>query len=88
MKIEVLEHFYTTDFFQKSAFNDSQIISIYYKVRSLEDLKFNVSEIVFDFKDNINGQQSLRWISVDKLKKDDFTLPIDKFVAEMLIRER
>ena len=88
LKIEVLEHFYTTDFFQKSAFNDSQIISIYYKVRSLEDLKFNVSEIVFDFKDNINGQQSLRWISVDKLKKDDFTLPIDKFVAEMLIRER
>ena len=30
--VEVLEHFYTTDFFQQSAFDDSQVISIYYFV--------------------------------------------------------
>ena len=31
LKIEVTEHIYTTDFYQKSAFNaDDQIISIYY----------------------------------------------------------
>jgi 8-oxo-dGTP diphosphatase len=29
-EIEVLNHFYTTDFFEKSSFNDSQILSIYY----------------------------------------------------------
>ena len=30
--IAVLEHFYTTDFFQHSAFDNSQVISIYYLV--------------------------------------------------------
>src|SRR6478609_2076845 len=34
--IEVTEHFYTTDFFQQSAFRSAdQLISIYYKVKSL-----------------------------------------------------
>src|SRR5581483_3511227 len=32
LNIEVLGHFYTTDFFQPSAFDDSQVISIYYLV--------------------------------------------------------
>ena len=88
LKIEVLEHFYTTDFYQKSAFNDSQIISIYYKVKNLEDFNFKISEKVFDFEDNSNGQQSLRWIPLEKLKKDDLTLPIDRVVAEMIINNR
>src|SRR3978361_2267712 len=38
-EIEVISHFYTTDFFVKSAFNDSQVISIYYKVRNLNALE-------------------------------------------------
>jgi 8-oxo-dGTP diphosphatase len=32
LEIEVLDHFYTTDFFQPSAFDDSQVISIYYYI--------------------------------------------------------
>ncbi len=32
MEVEVIKHIYTTDFFEKSSFNDSQIISIYYQV--------------------------------------------------------
>src|SRR6478735_2216297 len=39
--IEVIDHFYTTDFFIKSAFNDSQIISVYYNVKAVSDLRFN-----------------------------------------------
>lgn len=85
LKIEVLDHFYTTDFYQKSAFNDTQIISIYYKVRALEEFKFPVSTIVFDFKDNANGQQSLRWINLNHFNEDCMTLPIDKVVASLLI---
>lgn len=84
LKIEVLEHFYTTDFYQKSAFNDTQIISIYYKVRALEEIKFPVSTIVFDFKDNSNGQQSLRWINLKDFNEDCMTLPIDKVVAKQI----
>ena len=87
LKIEVLEHIYTTDFYQKSAFNDSQIISIYYKVNSLEEFKFPISNKVFDFKDNSNGQQSFRWISLKDFNADCMTLPIDKVVADIIIQK-
>lgn len=33
LEVEVLDHFYTTDYFQKSLFDDRQVISIYYWVR-------------------------------------------------------
>src|ERR1041384_413000 len=32
LDINVFQHYYTTDFFQQSAFDDSQVISIYYLV--------------------------------------------------------
>src|SRR3954469_17671920 len=39
LKVEVLDHIYTTDFFQQSAFNpDHQIISIFYGVKPLEEI--------------------------------------------------
>ena len=38
VEIEVLSHFYTTDFYIKSAFNDSQIISVYYLVKNISPL--------------------------------------------------
>ncbi len=87
LKVEVLEHVYTTDFYQKSAFNDSQIISIYYRVKSLEEYNFPVSDKVFDFKDQSNGQQSLRWITLKEFNADSMTLPIDKVVADLVIQK-
>jgi ADP-ribose pyrophosphatase YjhB (NUDIX family) len=84
LKIQVLDHFYTTDFYQKSVFNDSQIISIYYIVKNLEDLKFECKTRKFDFSGTQNGQICFRWISLKELKPDDLTLPIDRRVAEML----
>lgn len=87
LKIEVQEHIYTTDFYQKSAFNDSQIISIYYKVNNLEDFKFSTSTKVFDFKDDSNGQQSFRWIALKDFNADCMTLPIDKVVADLIIQK-
>lgn len=87
LKVEVLEHIYTTDFYQKSAFNDSQIISIYYRVRSLEDYHFPVSDKVFDFVDESNGQQSLRWIALKEFSANSMTLPIDKVVADIIVQK-
>src|ERR1700744_4055515 len=48
-EIEVLSHYYTTDFFVKSAFNDSQIISVYYKVQNLNELILSFKTKTFDF---------------------------------------
>lgn len=87
LEVEVLEHFYTTDFFQKSAFGDSQIISIYYKVRALAPFNFTINTKVFDFVGTENGQQSFRLIPLHALKVEDLTLPIDRVVAGLLIAE-
>lgn len=85
LDIEVVSHFYTTDFFVNSAFNtNSQVISIYYKVKALQKHEFKVSDKVFDFNKKEEGAQSLRWIDMDKVSENDFTFIIDKRIGEML----
>ena len=40
LEVEIGEHLYTTDFYQVSAFNTAhQIISIYYLVKAMEDVR-------------------------------------------------
>jgi ADP-ribose pyrophosphatase YjhB (NUDIX family) len=85
-EIEVLSHFYTTDFFVKSAFNDSQIISVYYMVRNINHLDLNFKTRIFDFDGEGDVLQSFRWIKLEELIEDDFTFPIDKHVAGLLIK--
>ncbi|MBT3209811.1 MAG: NUDIX domain-containing protein [Bacteroidetes bacterium] len=81
-----IEHFYTSDFFQQSYyFTDSQLISIYYFFKFKEKIKFPVSEKPFDFFGNIDGAQSFRFLSLQELKLTDFSFPIDRKVAELLI---
>lgn len=83
LEVEVLSHFYTTDFFEKSSFNDSQIISIYYLVREMGPLKLNFKTKVFDF--DPETLQSFRWIGLDELKEDDVTFLTDKTVVGQLL---
>jgi len=83
--IEVVKHFYTTDFFQPSAFNkDNQVISIYYLVKLIDKPKFKTTSLQFDFESKIEGAQSFRWIPLQTITESDFTFPIDKKVAGML----
>jgi ADP-ribose pyrophosphatase YjhB (NUDIX family) len=83
-EVEVLNHFYTTDFYVKSAFNDSQIISIYYLVKNISTLNFNVSTSEFNFADGSEQQQSFRWKKLNDLQPSDVTFPIDKHVVDLL----
>lgn len=86
LTIDVTEHFYTTDFYVASSFDpNSQVISVYYRVAALEKLNFKVSQSPHNYE-NKEGAQSLRWIRLDKLKENDFTLIIDRKVGEMLIK--
>lgn len=86
LDIEVTEHFYTTDFFVTSAFDtNSQVISVYYMVRPLGALGFNVSVTAHNYEKK-EGAQSLRWIKLSDLKESDFTLIIDRKIGEMLAR--
>ena len=84
-EVEIISHYYTTGFFQKALFyEDEQLISIYYKLRFIDQPKFRISEKVFDFKGKINGSQSFRWASIKQLQEEDLTFPVDRFVLNLL----
>lgn len=83
-EIEVLEHIYTTDFFEKSSFNESQIISIYYLVKPLQPLKCRISATAFDFTRDTPVKQSFRWMPVAGLTKTDVTFLTDQIAIQKL----
>jgi len=84
LEVEVLSHFYTTDFYVKSAFNDSQIISVYYLVKSLSPITFAVKTTEYDFDAEGDLLQAFRWVKVSKLKEEDVTFPTDRHVVKIL----
>ena len=50
LNVEVTDHIYTTDFFQRSAFNSNhQILSVYYHVNPLEPIQVPLRNKPFDF---------------------------------------
>lgn len=81
-EIEVIEHFYTTDFYEKSSFNDSQLISVYYLVKEINPLALKFKTTVFDFDEGFS--QSFRWVKIDEITVDDVTFKTDKTVVDML----
>jgi 8-oxo-dGTP diphosphatase len=85
VEIEVVSHFYTTDFFVKSAFNDTQVISVYYLVKNLSPLNLMFKTVQFDFDGEGEILQSFRWINLSELKEPDVTFPADKHVVKLLL---
>lgn len=81
-EIEVLEHIYTTDFYEKSSFNDSQILSIYYMVKEIQPLLLDFKTTPFDFEGEI--LQAFRWVDLKDLNVADVTFKTDQKVVELL----
>jgi ADP-ribose pyrophosphatase YjhB (NUDIX family) len=89
LAVDVSDHLYTTDFFQMSAFNpEHQIISIYYWVKALEEIKVRLSTQPFHFDDaqletyqQRNECESFRFIPFQELTEESVSLPIDKVVV-------
>lgn len=75
IEIDVLEHFYTTDFFQASAFDSSQVISIYYWVKAKEPVSYII---------NSNEHEYSYWLKILDITDHTFSLPIDKVVGKRL----
>ena len=94
LKVDVTSHLYTTDFYQQSAFNPAhQIISIYYYVKALEEIKAPLRSKPFDFDAeqlNVYKQkgetETFRFIDWDDFSDASVTLPIDKIVAKIVKR--
>lgn len=83
-EVEIIEHFYTTDFFIKSVFNDSQVISVYYIVKPIAVLMLNFKEKIFDFDSEGDLLQAFRWKDIAALEMEDVTFPTDQKVIELL----
>lgn len=81
--VEVVDHLYTTDFFQQSAFNpEHQIISVYYLIKPLETLDIPVNNGSAVYPDEVS--ENFRFIDWYYFNEDVMTLPIDKKVAKLL----
>jgi 8-oxo-dGTP diphosphatase len=92
LEIEVVNHLYTTDFYQKSFFNPNhQLISIYYQVQALEPIKVSLKKTPFEYdeeqmiKYQLTQQvESFRFISWELFSAECMTLPIDKIAAKIV----
>lgn len=84
--IEIISHFYTTDYFQPALFyNNTQLMSIYYLIKIDNSKKFPVSSLpIFPAAEN---EPNFRWAPLSELNTDMLTFPIDKKVAEMVINQ-
>ena len=96
LSVQVEEHFYTTDFYQPSAFRKGdQIMSIYYKVKALELITAPLRSLPFQFDEremnmyNETGEtETFRFINLTDFNEDCMTLPIDKILARMILAEK
>ena len=92
LKVEIGDHIYTTDFFQRSAFNQQhQILSIYYFAKALETISVPLGSKLFDFDEQqmkmyeATGEtETFRFINWENFSADSVSLPIDKVVAALL----
>jgi 8-oxo-dGTP diphosphatase len=87
--IEIISHYYTTDFFIASELIpvESQLINIYYLVEAKKPYTFKTTAKKFDFPNVVDGAQSFRWIPVMELSEGEFTFPIDKFIVHKLKKD-
>ncbi len=84
---EIHAHFYTTHFFQESAFyKGDQIISVYYVLKPL------TQKIIFpDHIEITNGKTAtmrFEWIKLPTLTDEMMTFPIDKYVCNLLLKTK
>jgi 8-oxo-dGTP diphosphatase len=92
VSVQVNEHLYTTDYFQRSAFNPAhQIISIYYSVTALESFHILKTKKPFEFTEaelavyeQTQQMETFRLIPWQVFSEEDLTLPIDKIVARLV----
>lgn len=82
--VEIIRHYYTTDFFVASSFHvRTQVISIYYLLRALGNIVFQTSSVPHDYVLR-EGSQSFRWLHYKQVNEEQFSLIIDRKVGDML----
>jgi len=85
-EVEVLDHLYTSDFFQKSIFyKNLQLFCVYYFIKAIGDYKFNISSIKYDLPLEKDGVMSFRWAEINKELIEELTFDNDKRAIERIM---
>lgn len=86
LKIRIVKHLYTTDFYQESAFKtNEQVISVYYEVEAMHSITIPFYEdAAGGYYQREDDSEKFRWVDGDQFSEDAVTLPIDKIVARMI----
>lgn len=83
VSIEIKQHFYTTDFFQRSIFRKKdQLISIYYLVTSDQCQQIISGALTKDAKEG--EMNRFLWKPLEELKQSDLTFPVDQHIVDLL----
>ena len=85
--IEVISHFYTTEFYQPTTLlpSEMQLFNIYYLVKAEKPWIFQTTARQNDIPP-VDGAQCFRWVKIDDLRSDDFTFPIDKYLVGEILK--
>lgn len=79
LDVQVKEHFYTTDFFQPSAYHErAQVLSIYYRVQPVCE-----PQTLHPTDPNV---ERVEFVPLHLLTEEYVTLPIDRLVLGMVLR--
>jgi 8-oxo-dGTP pyrophosphatase MutT (NUDIX family) len=86
--IDVIRHYYTTDFYQPTTLlpSEMQLFNIYYLVSAPKPFGFKTTTRKNDIP-AIDGAQSVRWVNINDLNPDDFTFPIDQYIVRKIHQE-
>jgi len=87
MQLDMLvdEHLYTTDFYQASRFDGSQVISIYYCMHHPDPSALKVATEPFAFTHFTRSEKlAFRWVKLEHFDESLLTFPIDKVALQHL----
>ncbi|MEQ8907971.1 MAG: NUDIX hydrolase [Vicingaceae bacterium] len=83
LEIKIKEHFYTTDFFQLSAFRENdQLLSIYYFIEKALAPHIQDGQIALDVEEG--NTHHFHWESLASLEESELSFPIDQKVIRKL----
>lgn len=86
-EINVIRHFYTTDYFQKALFyTETQLLSIYYLATLKNPEQLKTTRKALDIP-QVEGGIAFRWVKTENIEDSELTFPIDRVVLQMLKKE-
>ena len=86
LPIEIIRHFYTTDFCQWSAFHENtQVVSIYYRVEPQEQPSIPIYNEKQAYTYEGEREELFRWVYLNDLTPEMLTFPIDKKIVSLLL---